>query len=875
MKANLILWGIILALIAIPLRSNGTHIIGGNISAEVLSNDPLIIRYKIFLYRNIASVVEIGGGDFSDFNSLFISLNQEADSSFVRLIELGVEEHIFYYSVVYPNKTNDIYVGYLEANRNKDVLNIPNSVERSFYIETHFLSYYNGFNNTPVFLIPPIDKGLIGQEFIHNVGAIDPDGDSLSYELVNPMSDKDRNIQGYDLPISTSIDVFGNLTWNTPNRLGKHAFAIKVYEWRRVGCDWVNIGYVVRDIQITIVDSANESPQITESEKICIQAGDTLKFDLHIMDPDSDSIRLEIFSENINIQAQPVLEGFAEPPINPQFEWSTTCDDIRFGSYPIYFRVFDGECATISAIYIKVIGPSPKGLSGEIQGRTATIKWGPYCPKATQMQIWKRITDYGFEISNCDIGIPEYAGYELIDIVDINDMQYQDHGLARGATYCYRLVAVLPDCSVSAPSDEICVTVPVEAPVITNVSVTETHESEGEIFLRWTSSFDLDENIIQDNYSYGIQVSEQNITSEIVTNLADTIYSVNGQNTNDHQFLFRILLYDKQVLIDSSSWASSVWLEGESDYSMIALAWNAEVPWSNNTQDYPWHYVHRNRVDEDNPDEIILIDSVNVNFEGFNYLDSGQYGAYTYMVTTYGSYGNPSIGSPLRNNSQLLEIYVRDDIPPCTPDLAIINDSEEDCINQTVSQGCLSGTFHNSLEIQYSCEDPDLHHFDIYYSRFGTPDSFTLITQTQDLEFIHQTSTLAGCYYAIAVDHSENKSEPSGVWCRDICYILKLPNIITPNGDGKNDLFAFIGNNGPVNCLAFIEKIHITVTDRSGKVVHSDQISLEYPYSYFWDATDKNEKLVATGVYYYHMKVYFESLDAKVEDYKGWLHVLY
>ena len=54
--------------------------------------------------------------------------------------------------------------------------------------------------------IPPIDNGIVGIRYIHNPGAFDPDGDSLSYELVIPLQDDFNEVTNYRFPNS-----FGNL----------------------------------------------------------------------------------------------------------------------------------------------------------------------------------------------------------------------------------------------------------------------------------------------------------------------------------------------------------------------------------------------------------------------------------------------------------------------------------------------------------------------------------------------------------------------------------------------------------------------------------------------------------------------------------------
>ncbi|NJM14686.1 MAG: hypothetical protein HC896_04270 [Bacteroidales bacterium] len=66
----------------------------------------------------------------------------------------------------------------------KGVLNIPNSVNVVFSIQSTLIINANlGINNTPVLANYPIGKAFVGERFIHNPAAFDPDGDSIAYGL--------------------------------------------------------------------------------------------------------------------------------------------------------------------------------------------------------------------------------------------------------------------------------------------------------------------------------------------------------------------------------------------------------------------------------------------------------------------------------------------------------------------------------------------------------------------------------------------------------------------------------------------------------------------------------------------------------------------
>ena len=144
-------------------------------------------------------------------------------------------------------------IRFTDPNRNEGVINIPNSVDVPFYVESELIiNPYLGPNSSPILTYPPIDKGCVNRIFIHNPGAFDPEGDSLAYELVQCAGDGGVPIPGYTFPnasVSFSLDPFtGDLIWNSPVTPGEYnvAFHIKQYKQGRYA------GYVRRDMQILI-----------------------------------------------------------------------------------------------------------------------------------------------------------------------------------------------------------------------------------------------------------------------------------------------------------------------------------------------------------------------------------------------------------------------------------------------------------------------------------------------------------------------------------------------------------------------------------------------------------------------------------------------
>lgn len=85
----------------------------------------------------------------------------------------------------------------------------------------------------------------------------------------------------------------------------------------------------------------------------------------------------------------------------------------------------------------------------------------------------------------------------------------------------------------------------------------------------------------------------------------------------------------------------------------------------------------------------------------------------------------------------------------------------------------------------------------------------------------------------------------------------RIPNIITPNGDGDNDVW-------DVKELADLDQYDLTIVDYSGKVVYESA-----NYLNDWNAVDKNNKELPDGIYYYllHHRGNHSEL-------KGFIHVI-
>jgi hypothetical protein len=922
-------------------KAMATHIRAGEITAQLISCQNYSYRFFITGYTDTGSDVLFGGGEIKYGDGATDSFETGNPDIFEDLgdeiaLNIFVKEHTFPGPGIYK-------ISFREFNRNEGIVNMDNSVNTPFYIETVLvIDPFLGCNNTPVLVNPPLEKACVGVAFLHNAGAVDPDGDSLSYEFTVPKMDQDipvvnyrfpniHDIAVYDAknedqtgPASFTIDpITGDLVWDAPGGEGEYNMAFIVREWRKIDGEWYNMGYVTRDMQVIVEDCDNERPEIIPPPDTCVIAGTTLETDIFAEDPDGHDIIMSAFGDVFETANSPASYAPFPPSAQPSpatltFNWQTNCGHINPRPYQVKIKALDqpptGEGPKLADFYtwfVTVIGPPPEGLgASQGAGNLVNLSWNNYeCSNASEIEIWRRVDSNPFEPEHCELGMPENAGYELIDIVDIGQSTYADNnnglGLEFGATYCYRLVAVFESLGgmKSVVSDETCVEIKeyegIFGSLMTNVSVEETDTENGEIFIRWTSPFDIDQSKYPPPYSYELYRGE-GFTSSNPTlisggKITDTIFTDIGRNTRDLVYNYTVVVYDNnQLALDTTLSASSVRLDLGALAGAMELQWSATVPWSNVAADYPMHLIYRDNVDPTDQGKLVLIDSVNVLQNGFRYIDDGSATGdnglidtqeYCYYVVTRGVYGNAALPEPFLNQSQIICAQPNDTIPPCPPQSLEIG---PDCEDYLRDRPCDFSNFFNELtwsdNTGQGCDD-DIRSYNIYFSESGEEGTFTLIDNVNVKSYVHDgLLSFKGCYMISAIDRSGNESEMSEVVCNDNCPNYVLPNIFTPNNDGFNEDFqAFnTARETPEGslfyiCPRFVESVEFTVYNRYGKEVYSTSNDPEKSILIKWDGRTNDGKLVSSGVYYYLAKVTFDVLDpgSRQQEIKGWVQVFY
>jgi gliding motility-associated-like protein len=846
------------------LKASATHNRAGEITYVQISDLTYEITIQTFTYtQSYADRPEltVQWGD----NTSSVAQRINGPNRFGEILPNFYKKNIYKVTHTYPGP--GVYkILMQDPNRNQYILNIPNSVNVIFSISTTLIvNPAIGRNSTPVLLNPPYDKAARGYVFIHNPGAFDPDGDSLSYEMTVCTREDGKPIANYTLPPATNsikVDaVTGDLIWDTPRDTGKYNVAMNIIEWRYGR----KISVVERDMQIEVFDTKNKPPVNGPLRDMCVQVGDVVDYDVTSTDPDNDGIGLHAASGIFSLAAclatftkLDSVAGFASAKLH----WVPCYEAVRSQPYDVVIKSDDysGELklSDIDLMKIKVLGPPPHLIGGVPAGKFIRLSWSSYGTNVISgFNIYRREGVSSLKVDSCTSGVPSSSGFVKVGYADgSGTTSFTDtntgEGLDYGKEYAYRIVALFANGTESKTSNEILSSLVSGLPLITHVTVRTTSQTTGSIYMSWRKPERLDTIPANGPYEYIISraagiagTSYQEIKRIQTVNLNDTVYVDTLINTQTTGYNYKIELYNNatgnRFLIGEPAYASSLYLTASPGDRKVRFVISRNVPWINSRYD-----IFRLNTSTSRYDSIGTTNQL-------SYVDEGLVNGteYCYYARSTGSY--PGIGMPvnLQNFSESTCVTPIDNEAPCPPLITVT--SQCDSLYNTIS---------------WSINDPvcfaDVAGYEVYYKGLGDTTLVATINDRNTFTYRHEPGQLiSGCYAVTAFDNAGNESRKSDVVCTgDVCSYFEIPNVFTPNGDGINDRLV-------AKTSGLIEKINFKLFNRYGVLI----FQTEEP-KINWDGYYKG-KIVSPGVYFYQCEVFERKLSGVQQFHlAGFVHVI-
>ena len=459
----------------------------GDISYQAVPGQPNTYLITFTIYTNC------NPGIPDDLNTLLVNLGDSTKPTLQRQNGLaGMNSQV---PSIFCNHLGEIY----SPGIRKNIFTITHtySANHSFTISTapifrnagilNFTGYSGGYPlyleamlttglplmNSPEIMFPPIDNGCLGYVYKLFSGAADPDGDILNYQLIRCLTNNGVNIAGYKFPNEldptstfTMDSRTGLILWDKPKTLGEYNIALRIEKYRK----GVLVGYIVRDIQVTIQQCQNAPPAIDPIPNICVPAGTPITYKVTSSDPNNDALTFEYSGPPFQTAQNPATftpDNMPQGMTSGTFTWNTLPSHFARTSYAVYYRVTDKHPGTpslsdIVANIITLTVPPVKNVIATPFQRGFNVRWDKsVTPDAIGYNIYRKTGPNSFSFDSCMLGIPFTSGFTLVGTVNSqNTLSFTDNnngkGLTSGYSYCYVVTALFDGGAENPPSKPYC-----------------------------------------------------------------------------------------------------------------------------------------------------------------------------------------------------------------------------------------------------------------------------------------------------------------------------------------------------------------------------------------------------------------------------------
>jgi hypothetical protein len=268
-----------------------THLRSGTITVVQQNSNSLTVSITITVFINTIhtnvlfggddDILDFGDGSDPDDDGKPGILIPETPHDIMHDLGYGVARAS--YTIMHTYAGNGIYIiSYLEPNRNEGVINMDNSTNTRFYLESKITLGNGKRYESPVVLLSPTFRTIAGEELTTSFASRDTNDYQLLYKVVTPKQKINTEVVNYRLPEKFVINPYNGLvTWdgkfNGAATAGPYAFAVKVTQLDSSGTE---VGYVVHDFQILATEQAvsiamEDEAELDENNAIQISENDS------------------------------------------------------------------------------------------------------------------------------------------------------------------------------------------------------------------------------------------------------------------------------------------------------------------------------------------------------------------------------------------------------------------------------------------------------------------------------------------------------------------------------------------------------------------------------------------------------------------------
>ena len=198
MRIGIVLTFFFLILCIFSRESNASHSVGADITYECIDASTMTYSVTVSFYRDCAGINAPGSINMTPVSSCgngsSFTLNKSPGSPII--IDptcdgvtttcsggsyKGIEQHIYSGVTSLPFACTDWTFAFSTCCRNASITTLSNPGSEGFYITAVLNNVDAPCNTAPSFSVPPVPFVCVGQSYIFNNGASEPNGDSLVY----------------------------------------------------------------------------------------------------------------------------------------------------------------------------------------------------------------------------------------------------------------------------------------------------------------------------------------------------------------------------------------------------------------------------------------------------------------------------------------------------------------------------------------------------------------------------------------------------------------------------------------------------------------------------------------------------------------------